>query len=190
MSGTKTRENVLLVILILLLAGVSYYRFFYAPLQSELSSVAAQTAEIREETQTEAAKAVEMASMQKELDALAAAGQTTEVADYDNGEAVMTQLSGILASASDYSVSFGIPARASDGTYRRTIAVSFSAPGYETAKTIVQSIAQSRWRTLINSVSFVSGGSTSSEDLQAGILSGQVSVDLSVTYFERASSAG
>lgn len=193
MNGTRTRENVLLVVLILLLAGISYYHFFFSPLQTEMASVAEETVDTETETAAQTAKAVRLKAMQKELDALLASGSATQIADYDNEKAVLAQLGGILAAASNYSVTLSQPVTGSDGTVRRNVSISFTAPTFQTAKAVVQSLAQSKWRCLVENVSFAVGSTSSAADSSAAqtvLSSGAVSVDLTVTYFERVSSAG
>lgn len=184
MSGSKMRENILLVALLLLLSGVAYYAFFYMPLQTELQGVETQVSALEKQNEAETAKAEKLRQMKKELNSLISSKQETEVANYDNSKAIMSQLNGILASADSYSLSFGTPAFGSNGVVRRQVAVSFTAPSYTVAKAVIQEFAQSRWRCLVNSISFASAGGT--PGVGANIMSGAVSVNATITYFERA----
>lgn len=183
MSGSKMRDNILLVALLLLLAGVAYYAFFYMPLQTELQGVETQASTLEKQNEAETAKAEKLQQMNKELNSLLSSKQETEVADYDNSKAIMSQLNGILASADSYSLSFGTPAFGSNGVVRRQVVVSFTAPSYTAAKAVIQKLAQSRWRCLINSISFASTGGAPGGG--ADIMSGAVSVNATITYFER-----
>lgn len=185
MNGSKVRDNIILAVLLILLAGAAYYSLFYVPLRTEVQSVGIQAAALEKQTAAETARIQKLEKMKKELNSLSSSDHKTEVADYDNSKAIMSQLNGILSSTDNYSLSFGTPAFDSNNVARRQVAVTFTAPDYAAAKTVVRELAQGQWRCLVNSVAFSSSGGAQGGD----IMSGAVSVNAAVTYFERASSS-
>lgn len=178
----SARERFMLVFLALLLAGVFYYMLFYRPLQSELASVSAQAATLDAQLQVESAKVASMNNMQRELDEILArpANEITEIAPYDNAKVVMSQLNGILAASEDYSLSFKDPVIGKDGTVRREVAMQFSCTDYASAKSIIEALAASHWRCLINSLSLGSAA----EGKNGNIAAGAVNIKATITFFE------
>ena len=150
-----TREVVMLLVLVVLLVGVGYYMFFYQPLQEELASLAAQSAQLDDETNIALSKATRLKAMEEELAEILSQpeDQITEIAPYDNAKIVMSQLNGILSASDTYSLSFKDPEIESNGTVRRYVTMSFDCSTYEDAKAIIQALSANHWRCLINTLS-------------------------------------
>ena len=156
----SSRDRILMVFLAVLLIAVSYYMFFYKPLQEEMQSISMQAADIEDQTNFALAKANSMKSMQDELDEILSrpANEITEIAPYDNAKVVMAQLNGILSASENYSLNFKDPVINADGTVRRVVQMTFDCKDYNSAKAIVEALSSSRWRCLINSISMESSG--------------------------------
>lgn len=194
-NGLAAREKVMIAFLVVLLAGVLYYMLFYQPLQTELTSVANQSADLDSQLEVAAAKVASMDAMQAELDEILAQPQDkiTEIAPYDNAKVVMSQLNGILSAAQDYSLSFQDPTFGDNGTVRREVSMQFTCADYASAKSIVEALSASHWRCLINSVAVASGAEGGTGTVTAGtgdILSGSVTVNATITFFESTSLEG
>ncbi len=172
-----SRDFVMITLLVVLLIGVCYYLFFLTPLKNEMAQVNNQISEANSELEVAAAKVASMNQMQAELDEILArpADEITEIAPYNNAKALMNELNGILAQGTEYSISFSDPDISEDGIVRRSVQLSFTASSYANAKTIVEQLANNRWRCLITDVS------TSSED---NIANGSVSVEAIMIFFE------
>ena len=177
-SKLSTRELVMVIFLVLLLIGVGYYMGFYTPLQQELSNISSQSAEMDTQISAALSRISQMNTMQEELDAILALpeDEIKEIAPYDNRDAVMAQLYGILAQTQDYSLNFNNPNIQGDGTVRRTVSMSFHCDNYDSAKAVLEALADSPWRCLIGNVSF------SSDD--GNLYTGGISVSATITYFE------
>lgn len=177
-SKLSARETVMLVFLAVLLIGLAYYMGFYTPLQSELSSISNQCADIDTQITASMVKINSMNSMQEELDEIFSrpADEITEIAPYDNKEVVLTQLYGILAQTQDYSLSFTDPDVQKDGTVRRNISMSFHCADYNAAKAVIRDLTDSQWRCLVGNLSIVGD--------EKNILEGGVSVTATITFFE------
>lgn len=173
----SSREMILVVFLLILVMGVVYYTGFYVPLQEELAAVSQQALEIDGQIAGSAAKIASMNAMQAELDEIFSDPhrEITEIAPYDNKEVVLNQLNSILRRSEEYSLQFLEPAIQENGTVRRNVVMHFRCADYASAKAIIQSLTQSRWRCLVSNLSV-----SSSED----ILQGMVEVDATITFFE------
>ena len=172
------RESIMLVFLVVLLICVGYYMGFYTPLQNELASIAAQSANCDTQIATAMAKVGKMNTMQEELDEIFSrpADEITEIAPYDNKEVVLNQLYGILGRTSEYSLNFTDPAVQDDGTVRRNISMSFRCESYADAKEVIRDLTDSQWRCLVSNLSIVS---PDGDMMQTG-----VTVAATITFFE------
>lgn len=178
----SARERIMVLFLVALLVGVCYFLLFYQPLQTELASVAAQSAELDSQIEIATVKIASMDAMQQELDEILARPQAeiTEIAPYDNAKVVMSQLNGILSASEDYSLNFKDPVIGEDGTVRREVDMSYTCADYASAKSIIEALAASHWRCLINSLSLGS----SADNATANIMAGSINVKASITFFE------
>lgn len=176
-SKLSLREFILVGILLVLLLGVCYYMLYYTPLQNDLQSIHNETSEVLSEIELASAKYASMSKMQAELDEIFSNGKdkVTEIAPYDNAKVVMSELNGILSQSLNYKLSFADPVVEADGTVRRTVGMSFSCNGYDSAKRIISNLCNSRWRCLMKNIS-VSG-----ED---NIVDNQVTCNATIVFFE------
>ena len=176
-SRLTGHELIMVVLLIVLLVGVCYYLLFLTPLKSEIAEINVQISDADAQLEVSQAKVASMDKMQAELDEILSRpkDEITEIAPYDNAKALMNELNGILAQGTDYAISFADPIIGDDGIVRRNVNLSFTASGYESAKTIVSQLANNHWRCLITDVS------VSAED---NIESGAVNVEAIMTFFE------
>ena len=179
MKGMKltAREYFLVGVLAVLLLGVCYYMLYYTPLQNDLQSIGTETSEVQSEIEVATARYTSMAKMQAELDEIFSAGKdkVTEIAPYDNAKVVMSELNGILSQSLNYKLSFADPVIESDGTVRRTVDMSFSCNGYDSAKRIISNLSSSHWRCLMKNIA-VKG--------DKNIVGNQVTCNATIIFFE------
>lgn len=173
-SGT---EKILVVFLLLLAIGASWYLFFYKPLTAEIAEINTKTDEINSNIKVQSAKLGQMNTMKKELDEIFAENENpSEIAAFDNSQAVMNQLNTILSGTNSYNLSFANPS--GSDIVRRTVSMSFTVDSYEMAKQILIDLEQNHWRCLVNTVT-ISGSNSNSN-----VLDGGVSVSASIVFFE------
>lgn len=179
----SAREKVMIVVLAVLLIGCLYYLFFYQPLQNELAELENQKIEVMSQIEVSMAKVGQMDTMQAELDEIFADGDdVSEIAAFDNSQAVMSQLDGILSSCTEYNLSFADPQIDEEsGTVRRQVNMSFTCATYADAKNITLALAENHWRCLVTNVS-ISSDSTAEE--AKNIQTTPVSVKATITFFE------
>ncbi len=172
------RESLMLVFLIVLLVGVGYYMGFYTPLQEELSSIAAQSADCDTQITAAMAKVAKMNEMQTELDEIFSRPESeiTEIAPYDNKEAVLNQLYGILGRTLEYDLSFTDPQVQDDGTVRRKISMRFQCDSYTAAKSVIRDLTDSPWRCLVSNLAIACD--------EGDMMNAPVTVTATITFFE------
>ncbi len=177
-SKLTARETIMLVFLVVLLIGVGYYMGFYTPLQNELASISAQTADAQSQIAASMGKVEKMDEMQAELDEILArpADEITEIAPYDNKEVVLNQLYGILGRTADYSLNFIDPTVEDDGTVRRNISMSFTCGNYDAAKQVIKDLTDSQWRCLVSNLAINSAN--------GNLMADAVTVTATITFFE------
>ncbi len=99
------------------------------------------------------------------------------LAPYDNSQAVMLELHGILSAAEDYSLAFST-VEAEESIVRRSISLTFTSASYDGAKGILQQLHDSMYRCLLSELTInIGSGSRSS-----------VSVSSTIVFFEYQSS--
>ena len=163
----SAKELILVVFLVVLLAGVSYYMFYYTPLQEEMEQISSQSVEVDDQTTVATAKLASMSRMQKELDEIFAKPQSeiTEIAPYDNAKVIMNELNGILSRSINYKLTFADPVIGKDGTVRRTVSMNFNCSNYTAAKQIISNLTSGHWRCLMKNVSISSDTNVRTEEV-------------------------
>lgn len=170
------REKVLIIIMTVLILAVVYIKFVYLDVSDTIAQGPQLVGNAQDEMSFEQVKNDNLKKMQAELNSSKASGHiVSEMPDYDNSQKLMVELNSILISADNYNVSF-MPLTQQDNIVRREMELSFTCSGYKTAENIVESIGSSRYRNIIKSLSMTS------ED--NNLNSGQVTVNMDVTYFE------
>lgn len=172
-------RGILLSILWAVLAlGLLYHMAFYRPLQRELEKLAADEALLDSQILAAASRVNAMDTMDQELEEILArsAEEVTEIAPYDNKQAVLSELSGILAQTQDYSLSFTDPEISADGMVRRKVSMSFRCADYAAAKAVIRDLTDSRWRCLVGNLSITGD--------DGDVFGDTVSVTATITFFE------
>lgn len=174
-----TREKVLLLVLAVVLLAVGYFRFFFTPVQNEISTQQQRQEELENSVLLEQTKLLQLEKMQEKIDKIKASGTVpdAEVPDYDNIEKVMLQLNGILAQAQEYSLSFGEISEDENGTISRPVELSFAAGSYASAREIINQLYQCPYRCAVSDISEQAENDLSSDST--------VHVDLTVTFYEK-----
>lgn len=148
------REKVLVLILVLI-ALVAFY--YFAVVQNVADTKVANAeieAELEQKIAIETAQAVQYTTMQKELDALKVHGGTLPVvAVYDNVGNELDELNSVLASTSEYNVSFS-PPTVSGETVRRPATLTYTVGNYDEAINIVSRLLNGTYRCEVTDFSF------------------------------------
>ena len=166
------REKVLLLVLVMILLGLVYYRFVRLPVQERIA--AADTTVLEQQMEMEQQKSAIIKQMQEDIEN----GQKEVngiVASYDNLKAESAALNTI------FDFSFEQPV-ATDDAVRRTINISFTATNYQIARRIIQQVHDCAYRCLITDISV----SADSDKMQqyANLENSTISGSMSVTFYE------
>lgn len=174
-----TIEKIFLLILVVLLLGLVYYRFIRIPVRDRIE--AADTTMIEEQIEVEKNKALLIQSMKEEV------SENQEnmigvVSTYDNFKAEAAFLNTIFVPlAETYNYGFEVPV-AEDNTVRRNIKISFTAINYQVCRKIIQMVHDSRYRCMIKDVNV--SAESRSNDNYASVLNSPVRCNLTLTFYE------
>ena len=174
------RETVLLVIMILLIIGIGYYKFILEPINNSVDKLVMMTQDEQDQIMQNTALIQKKKAMEAELEELFAQGTPTAIPSFDNSGILMVELHSILDDSLDYTLSFGDTASLKCGyLLRRPIKMEFRTADYYDARRIINRIHDS------NNISQIS-------DLEISLVDryddeeGSVKVTMVVTYFELA----
>lgn len=168
-----SREKILLLVLCVLLLGIVYYEFIIKDVDETIEQY--NTEDLETDLLIEQAKAQSIMDMESEMKNTKA--QTNSVvASYNNIKNEISALNDIFGAASTYNFDFNQAIKDGDAV-RRDINISFTAGSYNTAESIIQKLHGCKYRCIIRNISI----NTSSGE---GISSGEVSVSMTVTFFE------
>ena len=172
------REKVLLLVLVMILLGLVYYRFVRLPVQERIA--AADTTVLEQQMEMEQQKSAIIQQMQEDIEN----GQKEDtgiVASYDNLKAESAALNTIFAQATSFNFSFEQPV-ATDDAVRRTINISFTATNYQIARRIIQQVHDCAYRCLITDISV--GADSDKMQQYANLENSTISGSMSVTFYE------
>jgi hypothetical protein len=168
------REWILLGVLAVLALASGYMMLFYLPSTSQRDTAREETGLYQLQTEAAQLRLAEKRRMERELDALfAQEEEPLGLAPYDNLQAVMFELHGILDQTREYSLSFGT-VDTEQAIVRRSISLTFTSGSYEEAKSVLQQLNDSAFRCMLSDLSISLG--------QTG--EGLVSVSGTIVFFE------
>ena len=149
------KEKVLIVVLLLILVGLAYYRFVHVPCVEAIESAHSQRDMYQTELIAVQTKEAQLRAMKEELDSLGELQNASRMESYNNSKAELALLNSILESAIDYSINFASVTRSGD-QIRRNFTLTFTTGSYAAAKKIIASLAESEYRCLIGNTSYTS----------------------------------
>ena len=184
------KEKILLLVLLLLLFGLAYYRFVYVPCSEAISRAQSEQETLQTDLLVMLAKEGQLKNMQKELDELGELQQTSRMESYNNAKAEISLLNGVLEAADSYSVTFSGVTR--DGAQiRRDFDLQFKTATFGDAKEIVKRLAESEYRCLLGDMKYTTDYQRAPQSQTSGgvVIGGvryntAVNVSVTATFFE------
>ncbi len=170
-----------IVLLALLLVIVGYYYFVQVPIQAQTDQIAIEQADVLSEIDTKMAVLTVQKNMQTELDEVYAAynGNPPHMPDYDNADAVITQLNAILAPAEDFTISFRDgAAQGTSYVMRRAAMLTYTTQDYSTALSILKTLSASGFENQISDLNIVNN------TFRVNPQDARITVSLVITYYE------
>lgn len=172
------REFALLCILI---AIILYYYLVQIPVQRDMDAIASQQADVLADIDTKTAMLAVQKNMQAELDKVNEQynGNPPHLPDYDNADAVITELNAILSPALSYSINFEDEV-GEDASYvmRRSVVLTYVTGNYATALHILNTLASSEYENQISDLSITN------DTIHNGADDADVTVSLVMTFYE------
>ena len=188
----STKEKVLIVVFVIILLALCYYRFVHVPISDAITEATNEQYNLQDEETVVQAQAMRLKVMSDEVEQLKAEGVTSTQLSYNGSKAEIAFLNDVLADTMNYSLQFTSCTRNSD-QIRRNFSLSFTATNYEKAKEILRNLSASPYRIKIGDLVFTKR-TYSTYTYQTGIIvSGvtstqtidyEVTVSLSATFYE------
>lgn len=173
MRPLSTREKFLLCVLLVVAVVSAYFALFYQPITLKMADLDTQIGETEDALLESQIKVSQQEKMVAELERLRAEEKNLiSIAPYDNLQAVIIELNGILAQTNEYSLDFGT-VDTSQVIVRRNIILNFTTGSYDSAKSVLRQLSDSRYRCLLSALSI-------NQDWRGG----QVHVSVNMTFFE------
>ena len=168
------KEIVLIVILVIILVGMVYFRFVDQNVRENLNKAKEDITTNQSELEISSAQLARLNSMDNELTSYEAGG-TSYLASYNNIKEELSLLDSLLEPTHDYSLSLSDPVQSGD-LVRRNIAIRFTTGDFGRALSVVRSLNKSNLRNIIRDISY--SGSTGRNG------EGSVTVNLNATFYE------
>ena len=170
---TKT-EKLLILFLVLLLLGLSYYRYIYVPIEETISNARAERDALSAELTTQQAALARIKKMREEMDETDIAKD--RMASYNNFDAEVQLLNEILMRSRQYTINFDRLTRNGD-QIRRSFRLQFTTYSFADAKEILLALTNGEFRCLLGDMSF-----SATEERETGRL--LYSASVTATFYE------
>ena len=167
------KEKILLLVCTAMMLGIFYYQVVWKSTSQIMETYNVETLE--EQLLLAQAKATKMLEMENFLEEYKGQARGI-VADYNNLQNEITELNGILAEAYTYQLDFE-DATTDGSIVRRNVHITFQTGDYDTAKSIIQALKDSRYKSLLRDINILA----KEKSLQTTNL---VNVSLKVTFYE------
>ena len=137
------REKVLLLILIVLVMVLGYFKLLYEPVSDRIARCREDTAQEQLALEQNAVRLAQMEKMEQALADIRAAGGSKAIPRFNNSEALLRELRGLLAGTGEYSLDFG------DGTTQqgyivlRPVSMTYRTSTYEQSRAIIDRLSAS-----------------------------------------------
>ena len=185
------KEKLLVVVFILFLLGLAYYRFFYIPTQESIDAAHSRRDDYQTQLIQVQQKEAQIRKMKEEIEALGDLKNVSRMESYNNAKAELTLLNRVLEPASDYSIAFANVTRDGD-QIRRSFSLSFTTSSFVAAKRIISSLEASDLRCLLGDIqySFALRRASNEEETRGGrwiddiYFFNVVTVNTSATFYE------
>ncbi len=168
----SAREKTLLLILVVLVLVLGYWKLVLEPINSQVERYNAMARDAQMQVDQQMLQLAQMRKMESLLAQMKENGTYLEIPAYDNREAVLVELHRILAAAQDYSLEFAATSQQGK-ILSRPVVLGFSAKDYPTARAILNQLHNSENFNMISDLSIQWDSDRS-----------QVTVSLCITYYE------
>ncbi len=166
------REKVLLVILALVLLALLWYMLVWQNVSSQKQAMDADIAEAEAQLVLARNKANKIGEMQDAVSSRKADGvKPSTIPHFDNTTALMAELNSVLASTTDYRLSFDELDRSSEGIVARGVTVMFGCDSIDAAREVMDKLENGPYACIIDSSTITStaAGDNTSGNARIGV---------------------
>ena len=175
-SAASGKVKVLALALILVILGMIYYNFVFTSFREQKARY--DTAPLDDQMTMELAKSQTIKKMQEEI-AKGGSGLNGEVAVYDNQSTEIQAINDILGGrATNIMIEWKVP-ELTGQIVRRDAVIKFTTTSYSNARQIIDQLAISDYRLVINDITVNAGDRDASFDT-----SSEITVSVTITFFE------
>ena len=146
-----TKERILIVLLILVLLGLVYYRFVDQNVRTAIANSESEAQMLQTQLDAAQAKLAAAKKVQKTMDDLEASGELSWMGSYNNSKAEVAFLNNILADTMEYKIDFDNVTRSGD-QIRRSFKLQYKTTDYAAAQAIMRKLCAGDNRCLIGDV--------------------------------------
>lgn len=165
-SNFSKREKALIIVLLILLIGLIYYRFIHITVNEAKERAATQAAELQDQVTVAKARLKKIRNMESEMEG----SKLSKMGSYNNSKPETAFLNAVLSATPNYSVTFDEVTR--DGNQiRRNFKLRYTTSSYSEAETIMARLTDGEYRCLIN-------------EIKCDIKSGESTITATGTFYE------
>ncbi len=180
----SSREKTLMVILILIVFFVCYFKFILTPINDGVDNYQMMAAAQEDDFLINFQKSTQVKTMEDEIEAIKASGDVKPLPQYDNSKALLTQLRSILdGNLDEYSMQFGALVEY-DYLVCRPLDLTFNADSYITARRLIDQISSQPTVQQITNLDIQIKQTTEANEAGETELTDEVEVYMTVNYYE------
>ena len=144
-------EKVLILVLVVILLGLVYYRFVDQTVRDSIRSSESESQALQVELNAVEQRITYLRSIQEAMDELEKAGKLSWMGSYNNSKAEVAFLNDILVNTLQYSIAFADVTRNGD-QIRRSFTLQYQTNNYEEAQEIMRKLCSGEDRCLVGDV--------------------------------------
>lgn len=167
------REKILLLILVLMVLALGYFKLLLEPINDQIASLRANTDIEQTQLQTDSIRLAQLEQMRAAIAAIKATGEERAIPQYDNDERLMADLQTILSSTLHCTVDCTAGTTQDGYLMLRPVVLTYTTATYAQSRAIIDALSGS------DNVNYLSNVDVSFNDKE-----GTYETTLAVTFFE------
>lgn len=144
------REKFMLLVLILIVIVLGYYKFILEPINEQIADYNENTSLEQMELVTELARASKMKKMEASLEKIRESGDAKPIPAYNNSKNLMVELNNILSFSSTYSLDNTGGTSTEDYIVLRPISLEYRTSTYAQSRAIIDALCNSEYMNKIS----------------------------------------
>lgn len=137
------REKTLLLVLVVLVLVLGYCKLFLEPIDRQITSLRTNTDIEQAELDTDRVRLAQLEQMQQAIAAIKASGQERALPQYDNDQALMTELDKLMAATLQYEVDCTEGTTQEGYLVLRPVTLTYQTASYAQSRQIIDALSAS-----------------------------------------------